>query len=327
MEPDREQEKVVIIVGPTASGKTELAVRLAESIDGEIVNADSMQVYKGMDIGTAKPPPELKGRVPHHLLDIVAPSVNFTAADFAAASQAAIADIHRRGRQAIVVGGTGLYIRALLFGLAPSPAGSEAIRRDLEAVAEQYGPEELLRRLAVVDPVTAARLHPNDRVRIIRALEVFQQTGIPISRYQQEHGFAAAQYHYLKIGIDLERGELYRRIDERVERMFADGLVAEVTRLLEQGCLPDDKPMRSIGYQETVELLAGRIDLAEAKRLIARNTRWYAKRQLTWFRREQEIKWVEYPKSFASILASVIAFLEKGAEPCQKPHSISRTST
>lgn len=296
-----------------------MAVRLAESIDGEIVNADSMQVYRGMDIGTAKPSPELKGRVPHHLLDIVAPSVNFTAADFVEVGQAAIADIRRRGRQAIVVGGTGLYIRALLFGLAPSPAGSEAIRRDLEAVAEQYGPEELLRRLAAVDPVTAARLHQNDRVRIIRALEVFQQTGIPLSRYQQEHGFAAAQYDYLKIGIEVEREELYCRIDERVERMFADGLVAEVTRLLEQGCLPGDKSMGSIGYQEVVELLAGSIDLAEAKRLIARNTRWYAKRQLTWFRREQEIKWVEYPKSFASILATVIAFLEKERNHVKSP--------
>ena len=309
MEPDREQEKLVIIVGPTASGKTELAVRLAESIDGEIVNADSMQVYQGMDIGTAKPSPEMRRRVPHHLLDIVAPSVNYTAANFREASQAAIADIHRRGRRAVVVGGTGLYIRALLFGLAPSPAGSEAIRRDLVAVAEQYGPEELLRRLAAVDPVTAARLHPNDQVRIIRALEVFLQTGIPLSRYHEGHGFSAAAYAYLKIGIEVEREELYRRIDERVERMFDAGLVAEVTRLLEEGVGPDQKSMRSIGYQEVVELLAGRIDLAEAKRLIARNTRWYAKRQLTWFRREPEIKWVEYPESFASILETVIAFL------------------
>ena len=286
-----------------------------------------MQVYQGMDIGTAKPSTELRRRVPHHLLDIVSPSVNFTAADFAAAGRAAIADIHRRGRQAIVVGGTGLYIRALLFGLASSPSGSEALRRDLEAVADRHGQEELLRRLAAVDPETAARLHPNDRVRIIRALEVFHQTGVPLSRYQQEHGFSSAQYDYLKLGIELDREELYRRIDERVERMFADGLVAEVSRLLEQGAGPDDKSMRSIGYSEVAAMLAGSIDPAEAKRLVARNTRWYAKRQLTWFRREQEIKWVEYPKSFASILASVIAFLEKGAEPCPRPHSISRTST
>lgn len=285
-----------------------------------------MQVYQGMDIGTAKPSPELRRRVPHHLLDIVGPTVNFTVADFATAGRAAISDIHSRGRQAIVVGGTGLYIRALLFGLAHSPAGSETVRRDLEAVADRYGQEELLRRLALVDPETAARLHPNDRVRIIRALEVFHQAGIPLSRYQQEHGFSSPQYDFLKIGIELERGELYRRIDERVERMFADGLVVEVSRLLEQGVGPDDKSMRSIGYSEVVALLAGSIDQAEAKRLIARNTRWYAKRQLTWFRREQEIKWVEYPKSFASILASVIAFLEKGAEPCPRPHSISRTS-
>ncbi len=327
MEQGKELEKVVIIAGPTASGKTELAVRLAENVDAEIVNADSMQVYQGMDIGTAKPSPEMRGRIPHHLLDIVPPSVNFTAADFLALARKVVADIHRRGKRAIVVGGTGLYIRALLFGLATSPAGSETIRLELATFADQHGAEELLHRLAAVDPETAARLHPNDRVRIIRALEVYHQTGIPLSRYHEHHGFSSPAYDYLKIGIALERDELYRRINERVERMFDDGLVAEVERLQAQGYGPELKSMGSIGYREVCDLLAGTVDLTEAKRLVARNTRWYAKRQLTWFRREEEINWVEYPESFASISETVIAFLEKGADPCQKPHSTSRIST
>lgn len=327
MEKGREEEQLVIIVGPTASGKTELAVRLAEKVDAEIVNADSMQVYQGMDIGTAKPSPEVRRRVPHHLLDIVPPSANFTAADFATEARTAIADIRRRGKRAIVVGGTGLYIRALLFGLAPSPAGSDAIRRELTEFADQYGGEALLQRLAAVDPETAARLHPNDRVRIIRALEVHHQTGIPLSEYHEHHRFATPAYDYLKIGIAVARDELYRRIDERVDRMFADGLVAEVERLQAQGYGPGLKSMGSIGYREVCDFLAGAVDLAETKRLVARNTRWYAKRQLTWFGREEEINWVEYPESFASITETVIAFLEKGAAPCQKPHSISRIST
>ncbi len=280
-----------------------------------------------MDIGTAKPSPEMRRRIPHHLLDIVQPSANFTAADFQAAARMAIADIQRRGKRAIVVGGTGLYIRALLFGLAPSPAGNEEIRRELAAFADRHGAEELLRRLAVVDPETAARLHANDRVRIIRALEVYHQTGTPLSRYHEDHRFSTPAYDFLKIGIALEREELYQRIDERVERMFDAGLVAEVERLQSQGYGPELKSMGSIGYSEVCALLAGTVDLSEAKRLVARNTRWYAKRQLTWFRREEEINWVEYPESFASILGTVIAFLEKGADLCQKPHSTSRIST
>jgi len=327
MEQEREKGRLVIIVGPTASGKTELAVRLAENVDAEIVNADSMQVYQGMDIGTAKPSPEMRGRVPHHLLDIVPPSANFTAADFAAAARTAIADIHRRGKRVIVVGGTGLYIRALLFGLAPSPGGSEEIRRELASFGDRHGGEALLLRLAAVDPETAARLHPNDRVRIIRALEVHHQTGIPLSRYQEQHRFSSAAYDYLKIGIVVDRDELYRRINERVEQMFANGLVAEVERLQDQGYGPELKSMGSIGYREVCTYLTGTVDLTETKRLVARNTRWYAKRQLTWFGREEEIKWVEYPKSFASISATVIAYLDKGADPCQKPHSTSRIST
>jgi tRNA dimethylallyltransferase len=304
-----EKPKIVIILGPTASGKTELAVRLAERLGGEIVNADSMQVYRGMDIGTAKPSAELRQRIPHHLIDIVDPDVNFSASDFRREAARAIADIHRRGKRAFVVGGTGLYIKALLKGLVDSPSGAESIRNELQETARRLGSGELLRRLAEVDPETAGRLHANDQVRIIRALEVYLQTGLPISRYRSEHDFTGDYYDYLKIGIAVERGELYRRIEERVERMLAEGFLAEVRGLLERGFTAGLKPFRAIGYKELCAYLAGAYPLDEAVRLIKRDSRRYAKRQLTWFKQEKEIYWVEYPERFDTICNHVIEFL------------------
>jgi tRNA dimethylallyltransferase len=296
--------KLLVLSGPTGSGKSELAVRLAERIDGEIVNADSMQVYRGMDIGTAKPPAEALARVPHHLLNIVSPDENFTASDFRREAAAAIADIDRRGRKAIVVGGTGLYIRALLEGLVDSPTGDPELRLQFADVTG----EELLRRLFLVDPETASRLHPNDRVRIIRALEVFSQTGRPISAFRSEHAFSGTYYDTLKMAIRVERQELYRRIDCRVEQMLQDGLVDEVRSLLASGYSREFKAMRSIGYKEVAAYLEGETALDEAVTLIKRDTRRYAKRQMTWFGKENDIYWLEYPESFATILEHVIEF-------------------
>ena len=304
-----DKARVVVIVGPTASGKTDLAVRLAEGCAGEIVNADSMQVYRGMDIGTAKPSPELRQRVPHHLIDIVEPDVNFSASDFRREAARAIADIVERGRRAFVVGGTGLYIRALLQGLVDSPSGAETVRRELEETAERFGNEALLEELARVDPVIAAWLHPNDRLRIVRALEVYRLTGRPISQQRSEHGFADEYYRALKIGLTVERRELYERIDRRVERMIAEGLVEEVRALLGRGFSPGAKALRSIGYRQVCGYLAGEYGLDEAVRLTKRDTRHYAKRQLTWFNKESEIKWVEYSDNFASIYKYVMEFL------------------
>jgi tRNA dimethylallyltransferase len=301
--------KIIVILGPTASGKSELAVRLAEHFAGEIVNADSMQVYKGMDIGTAKPGPDLLQRVPHHLLDVVSPDVNFTAAAYRAAACQVIADIVARGKQVFVVGGTGLYIRALLHGLVDSPGGNEVVRQELQAVALREGNAALLQRLATVDPTTAARLHPNDQVRIIRALEVYLQSGQPISAMWAAHSFAEEHFDCLKIGLSLERAELYRRIEGRVEAMLAAGLVDEVAALLADGYDAGLKPLQAIGYKEICSYLAGNCSLAEAVELIKRNTRRYAKRQLTWFQKESAINWVEYPESFASICNHVIDFL------------------
>lgn len=296
--------KLLVLSGPTGSGKTDLALRLAEEIGGEIVNADSMQVYRGLDIGTAKPSPEELARVPHHLIDILSPDQDFTASDFRREAAAAIGDIYSRGKKAIVVGGTGLYIRALLEGLVDSPTGDPELRRQFDDVPG----EELLRRLSLVDPETASRLHPNDRVRLVRALEVYAQTGRPISAFRAEHGFSGSHYTALKMAIRIERPELYRRINLRVDRMLQDGLVEEVRSLLAQGYSRELKAMRSIGYKEMTAHLAGEITLDEAVTLIKRDTRRYAKRQMTWFGRENDIYWLEYPGSFASILGHVIEF-------------------
>jgi tRNA dimethylallyltransferase len=318
--------KIVIILGPTASGKTELALRLAERFGGEIVNADSMQVYRGMDIGTAKPPPELLSRVPHHLMDLSDPDGDFSASDFRREASRVIADIHGRGRNVFLVGGTGLYIKALLRGLADTPSGGGSVRKQLEEEAGSLGGSALLARLAEVDPETAGRLHPNDLVRIIRALEVWLQTGSPISRFRSDHRFGGDYYDCLKIGIRLERGELYQRIEQRVDRMISEGLVREVAGLLSAGFTPGLKPLRSIGYKEICAHLAGEMPLDDAVRLIKRDSRRYAKRQLTWLARDDEIKWVEYPDEFDTICNYVIEFFAQRRGSCRKRHSTFRTS-
>ena len=302
--------KILVIAGPTASGKSELALELARRLDGEIVSADSMQVYRGMDIGTAKPTPEQRAEIPHHLLDVADPDQPFSAADFAGAADTAIRDIGSRGRQSIVVGGTGLYIRALLKGLVDSPGGADEFRQALHEEAGRLGNEALLERLRRVDPELAARLHPNNLPRIIRALEVYHLTGIPLSRYQQEHGFSGQRYRSLQIGIRAGRPLLYNRIDDRVDRMLEQGLVQEVQRLLDAGYGPDAKAMRSIGYKEMTAHLAGESSLEEASRLIKRNTRHYAKRQLTWFNADKDILWLEYPAEFDTILKHAIEFFD-----------------
>jgi len=293
--------KLLIIAGPTASGKTGLAVRLAEMLDAEIISADSMQVYRGMDIGTAKPSAEERRRVRHHLLDLVAPDQPFSAADFRREAAGAVADITGRGKRVIVTGGTGLYIKALTRGLMESPAADEVFRKELKELAAREGKVALLHRLSMVDPETAASLHPNDQVRIIRALEVHRTTGRPISALRGEHRFAGEPYRTVKIGLKVDRGTLYRAIDNRVEQMIAGGLLDEVRSLLEAGYSPELKPMLSIGYRHVVEYLVGSCSLEEAVSHMKRDTRRYAKRQMTWFNRDEEINWIEYPGNVAMI--------------------------
>jgi tRNA dimethylallyltransferase len=301
--------KIVIVQGPTASGKTELAVRLAEEFNGEVVNADSMQVYRRMEIGTAKPPQELRERVRHHLLDVVEPDEPFSAAEFKRLADLAIADIRSRGKNVFIVGGTGLYIRALLGGLVEVPSADPDLRRSMEEELRVRGLDGMLRELREVDPETAAGLHPNDWVRILRALEIWRMTGTPASSLRQGHGFREEFYSSLKIGITTDREELYRRIDLRVDAMIRSGLVEELAALLGRGYGRELKSLRSLGYRQIADHLAGEMPLEEAVFLIKRETRRYAKRQLTWFNKDFAIRWFAYPANFATICSCVMQFL------------------
>ena len=303
--------KLLIICGPTASGKSALALQLAHILDAEIVNADSMQVYRRLDIGTAKPSPEQQNEIQHHLIDIIDPDKQFSAADFACVADAAIRDIVSRGKRVIVAGGTGLYIRALIHGLVDLPGGEGGLRQALKDEAAEAGNLAMLEQLRCVDPELAATLHPNNLMRIIRALEVYRLTGIPLSRYQQEHAFAGRRYETLQIGISVDRALLYERIEERVEQMLAAGLMEEVRRVIAAGFGRNLKSMRSIGYKETAALLAGEISAEEACRLIKRNTRHYAKRQMTWFKADTDILWFEYPVNSGTIIRHAIEFYEQ----------------
>ena len=304
------RDKILIVCGPTASGKSALALRLAHALDAEIINADSMQIYRGLDIGTAKPSVGQQAEIRHHLIDVADPDQLFSAADFSDAADAAIQDIISRGKRVVVVGGTGLYIRALVNGLVDSPSGAGELRLALQAEAGRIGNEAMLEKLHQVDPCLAAGLHPNNLVRIIRALEVFQLTGVPLSHSQKEHAFSQQRYDTLQIGISVDRAELYMRIDERVEMMRVDGLFNEVRDLLASGFGCDLKSMRSIGYKEVALHISGELTDEEAVSLIKRNTRHYAKRQLTWFKADPDILWFEYPVNFGTILKHVIDFFE-----------------
>ena len=303
--------KILIICGPTASGKSELALRLAHALDAEIVNADSMQIYRRLNIGTAKPSPVQQAEIRHHLINVADPDQLFSAADFSRAADEAIQNIISCGKRVIVAGGTGLYIRALIKGLVDSPSGKGELRQALQDEASRVGNEAMLERLRQVDPELASGLHPNNLVRIIRALEVYQLTGIPLSRYQKEHAFATRRYDTLQLGISVDRGLLYKRIEERVDQMLDAGLKEEVSALLAAGFGRDLKSMRSIGYKETAAHLCGELTEEEAASLIKRDTRHYAKRQMTWFKADPDILWFEYPEKFGIMLQHAIEFFER----------------
>ncbi len=288
-----QQIPLVIIAGPTASGKTALAVRLARAYRIEAISADSRQVYRGMDIGTAKPNAQERAALRHHLIDVVEPDEGFTAADFARLGRKAAEETHRRGALPVVVGGTGLYIRALTEGLVEAPAADAELRRHLLAVEAQQGEGTLHRRLETADPALAARLSPRDLVRIVRGLEVWTRSGERLSEMQRRHAFGERPFRTLHIGIAPARPELYSRIDRRVEQMVADGLVEETRSLLERGFSPECKGLRTIGYQEAVRHLRGEISAAQMIELIQRNTRRYAKRQTTWFAKTAQMFWLD----------------------------------
>lgn len=294
--------KLIVIAGPTASGKSALAVDVAERIGAEIVSADSQQVYRYFDIGTAKPSAAELARVPHHLVSCVEPDEAFSAARYASLADAAIADVRARGRRVVVVGGTGLYLRVLLHGVMAGPARDEALRASLEAFAAREGDDTLHARLASVDPVSAARLSPADRVRVIRALEIHALTGRPASAQREAHGFTARRYDYGLWVLWPPREALYAAINARTEAMFAAGLVDETRRLVAQG-YRDAAPMRAVGYAQALKVVDGLMTEAEAVAEVAQKTRHYAKRQYTWFKKEEGAVPIAPEAALAAILS------------------------
>ena len=284
---------VLVLVGPTAVGKTAVAVVLAERFGGEIINCDSMQVYRGFDIGTDKPGPDERRRVPHHLLDVVDGRTQFTAADFASRAAEAITGIIGRGRRPIVAGGTGLYMKALFDGLFPGPSRDDIVRSGLDEEARRGGLDVLYDRLAGIDPAYAAKVGRADRVRIVRALEVHAVTGIPLSvHFERTAGFLPGAAT-IKIGLRLDREELRRRIDARVERMFQRGLVEEVRGLLAGGIPETAPPFKALGYRHVLRILRGEMTTDEAVAATKIETRRYAKRQMTWFRKAADVVWFD----------------------------------
>ncbi len=286
--------RVICVVGPTASGKTALAVRLAKELNGEVISCDSMQVYRGMDVGTAKPTPEEMQGVPHHMLDVAEPGESFSVGRFTELADPVLQDVLARGKTAILAGGTGLYIDALVSGRSFADSPDEALRQSLEDRANREGTEVLLRELAEVDPETAARLHLKDRKRIIRALEIWKSTGVTMAEHDRLTRQVPPKYTAAWLGLWYsDRSVLYDRIGRRVDAMLEAGLLDEIRRLVEAGIPESSTAFAAIGYKEFLAALQGRETLEEAAEAVKQGTRRYAKRQMTWFRRNEAVFWLD----------------------------------
>ncbi len=294
--------RLLAIVGPTATGKSGVGILVAQAIGGEIVSADSMQVYRGMDIGTAKPTAEQRARVPHHLIDVIDPDESFSVADYRDRADAALKDIWQRGKQPLLVGGSGLYVRAVLYEMDFLAPPDPDLRRQFAEEARSKGLATLYERLSNADPAAAARIHPNDEKRIIRALEVAKSRGIEESESREldERKLSekvdqrwASRYNTRQFGLALPRDEMYRRIEARVDAMIAAGLVGEVRGLIERGYGPDLVSMKGLGYAQIARYLRGEMTLEDAVARLKRDTRRFAKRQLTWFRADPSIEWID----------------------------------
>mgnify|MGYP001233685542 CR=1 FL=1 len=288
-------EKVIAIVGPTAVGKTDLSIRLAKRFQAEIISGDSMQIYRGMDIGTGKITEKEKEGIPHYMLDIRDPNEAFSVAEFKRLVQAYIKDINGRHRLPLIVGGTGLYIQSVLYDYDFSKRKrNPALTEKLEAIVKKEGIQPLYDKLRRVDPEQADKIHPNNYRRVIRALEVYETTGLTMSEYHRRQA-KEAKYNYLLIGLEMERQLLYERIHQRVDQMLAQGLLDEVKSLYDQG-LKDSQAMKAIGYKEFIPYFEGRCSLEESVQLLKRNTRRYAKRQFTWFKNKMDVEWFDVTK-------------------------------
>ena len=285
--------KVVVVAGPTGIGKSRLAIALAERVGGEIVNYDSIQIYRGFDIGSAKPPAAERARVPHHLFDIIDATEEFNAADYARRAKEVCTDVERRGRIPILVGGTFFYLRAFLAGLPEMPERDEAIRARIRAISSRdRGPAHLHRWLSRVDPATAAKIPPGDRHRVERALEVWVTALVPISTWRRPTAHDHSEIEALKIALTLDRPEVVRRLEHRVDEMYRNGLVEETRHLLSQ-YPPESRPFGSIGYREAMAVIHGELTVPLAMTETKRRTRAYAKRQMTWLRSERNVQWLQ----------------------------------
>jgi len=300
--------RLLVILGPTASGKSRLAMEIAGALGCEIVSSDSLQVYKHLDIGTAKPSLEERAAVPHHLIDILDPDREFNAGTFREEASRAIEPLAAAGKNIILAGGTYLYVKALLSGLIEDLPADRSIRAALRKERAERGTASLYERLLSVDPESASRIHPNDYVRTERALEVYELTGQKMSLFLSLHEFAVRDYEYLKIGIYAEREELRGRIDARVDGMMSAGFVDEVRGLRKMGYGPELKPMQSIGYKEVNAYLDGHLGLERAVELMKRDTKRFAKRQRTWLRADKEILWFEIPGDMGKIMKTAERF-------------------
>ena len=305
---------IICIAGPTASGKTALAVALARELDGEVVSCDSMQVYKRMDIGTAKPSPEERQGIPHHMIDVAEPWEDYSVSRYCADAAPIVEDIVSRGKTAVIAGGTGLYMDSLIRGNDFAPFPSTGVRERLEREADREGMEALLARLRAVDPEAAARLHLSDRKRIIRAMEVYLETGETITAHNRRTQALPPRFSPVWLGLDFEsRAELYSRIDRRVDVMLEAGLLEEIRALLRSGIPEKCTAMQAIGYKEFTDALDGRCTVEAAADQVRQSSRRYAKRQLTWFRRNGRIHWLRRGpgEGGAEILASARRILQE----------------
>ena len=305
-------EKIICVAGPTASGKTRLSVELAKKYDGEVLSCDSMQIYRGMAIGTAAPTPDEMQGVPHHMIGVVLPDEDFSVGKYVELAEPVLQDILSRGKTCVVCGGTGLYADSLLLGRTFAPCPSTGVREQLEDAANRTGIEPLLARLKEVDPEAGARLHPSDKRRIIRALEVYLETGETISEHNRKTKLLPPKHEALWLGLSFEnRQDLYDRIDLRVERMLHDGLLDEIRTLLASGISPAATAMQAIGYKEFVDALTNGGDLDAAIALVQQRSRNYAKRQLTWLRRNEQIHWILQPREpdFSAVFRQACAYI------------------
>ena len=311
------KKPIVVLTGPTAVGKTELSIQLAKVIGGEIISADSMQVYKYMDVGSAKITPEEMDGVRHYLVDELEPFDEFHVVKFQEYAQKYLNEIYAHGKIPIIAGGTGFYIQALLNDIDFTEQESDsAYRKELEALAEEHGNQYLHDRLKEVDPESAEAIHPNNRKRVIRALEFYQETGRKISEHNAKEQMRTSPYNFAYFVLNDERSHLYKRIEARVDKMIEDGLEAEVRRLKEMGCTKDMVAMQGIGYKEMLSYLDGSYSLEEAVYIIKRETRHFAKRQITWFKRERDVIWLnknEFDYKNEAILAYMIKILKEKA--------------